>query len=165
MEIANQKEMDAKTKKLTDKISKMSPQEFEIFMSREIEKVKQIENQIVENNKKIQTIEDIPTKKELTEIGETLVCAASTMACLLIGGAVGLLIGEAEVGSGDIGVFAGVLAGIPAMFANIHAYEKKPLSNYLNKLKIKVLKKKNKQLGFEKNAKQVVIENNGGLCK
>ncbi len=152
-----EKIVERKSKELAEKISKMTPQEFEIFMSREIQKVKEMENQILENHKKIQKIKDIPTKRELTEIGETLVCVASTMSCMLIGGAMGMLFGEPEVGSGDIGVFAGLGGGIVAMFANIHAYEKKPVSNYLNKLKIKILEKKNKKLSLDIKEKQYLI--------
>ena len=161
----NQDKLCAKTKKMAEKISKMTAQEYEIFMSREIQKIKQIEDRIIENNKKIEKIKEEPTKKELDEIQMTLVCAGSTMTCMLAGGALGMILGEPEVGSGDIGVVSGLVSGLVAMFANVHAYEKRPLSNYLNKVKIKTLENKNKKLYLEKEQKRELISCDCDACR
>lgn len=154
------------TKILSDKIEKMSPQEFEIFMSSQIQEVKSIENEINENYKKMEDLKASPKTKELTERQTTLICTASIMTCLIAGGALGVIFGDAKPGCGDLGVVSGVIAGIPAMFANVNASEKKPFSNYLYKIKARVLEDKNKKLESQKKQIQSLISiADCGVCK
>lgn len=147
-----------KMKKLTEKISKMSPCEYEQFMNTQIKKIQELEDQVLENNKKIQTIHDIPKRKKITDSKTTLICSISTMSCMLIGAGLGIIYGNPETGNGAVGVFAGLGVGLCAMVANIQAYEKRPVSNYLNKVKIKVLESKNKKLLEQKNMEESLIK-------
>ena len=153
-------EMGIMSKRLANKIEKMTPMEYEIFICSEISKIEQIEKQIEKNNKKIAKIADLPTKRNLTEANELLICGISSAGCLLMAAGVGLLIGQTENGisGGDVAFFSGVCSGFVSMFANIKCFENKPLSNYLNKIRVKILYNKNLRLQAKKEKDQAMLD-------
>lgn len=153
MKQINQTKLEQKTKEMAKKLSEMPLTECEVFLNETIKKIENLENEINENNKKIAFLQSESTKRQLTEVNTNLICVVTTISCVVLGGAVGLLSGSASVG-----VITATTGGFASMFGNIHSFEKKPASNMLNKIKVKILESKNIKLKDEITENKIYAE-------
>ena len=141
-----QEKFKIKTEKLAEKIKAMSPEEYDKFMKRLIIKIRKIEVDVINTEKKLKYLENVPTQRELTEDKIASIMGITGTAILAMAATMGYFISGEQIDGGIAGAFSGFFAGIIPTWANIVAYENKPLSNILNEVRIKVLKKKLQKL-------------------
>lgn len=143
-----QAKLELKARKLANKIKKMSPEDYNQFMKKLINKTMLYEAKIKLNGAKIKAIQSKPKARKFNDgkllavvLSSEVVCAA--MGALIAYGATNSMADAYYAG------FIGTIVGMGAATINGISNTHKPLANLLNEARINGLNKKIKKMKSE----------------
>ena len=137
-----QEKMKIKIEKTAEKIKAMTPQEYDAFMKKLIEKVRLLEAERLDKKAKMVELQYKYVKETKLDDEKGLKITGITeiaMIALWIGAFYSEMQDDVAIYAGSI---MGIFSGLAMSFLNTWAYEKKPLSKKLNDVRKKVLKAK-----------------------
>ena len=144
-------------KKMTKRISKMSASEYEEFMNKFIDECDNLQTEILEKENELADIRAEKSERDFTDEAIAVIVLSSEFACMIAGGAIA---GATMGGTNNIlgGAVGGMLVGIIVSLINGMAYSAKPVSNFLNQIKEKVVASKLERANKKHCKKKKTIE-------
>ena len=128
--------------KINRKLEKMTAEEYHNFMEKLVLKVKALEENVKAKQDKLDELQNVAKLRTITENEISAIIVITEPVMIAISGVLAYFLSGEQVEWGYVGGYTGICLGAIPTWLNILAYEKKPLSNFLNEIRINTLKKK-----------------------